>query len=277
MRDDLVDDVADFLARAPRRRARASWDEVDGLDQRAEDRALGLVVFVRSRSQAVAGALAAAAAAARRGSARLDGAWERRAAGAAPAAARACARAAGSAILRRRLPNIVSVPRRRATDCRTSVIRACSLRKTAESRPAFGRLDFGAPGQTLGRAAGTISAASRPARPRRSSGRCWPRCRRAAASNGMIASGSSSSALAKSAAVISGRFGTPTWLSTARRRSFGRAAAAVDQVLGVAQIGKVGRGDDHDLVGADQRPPRPAGPRCGTSSTIRAGGAQQRR
>ena len=44
-RDDLVDDVANFLARADRRRA---WqaDEVDGLDQRAEDGPLGLVVGI---------------------------------------------------------------------------------------------------------------------------------------------------------------------------------------------------------------------------------------
>ena len=33
-----------------------------------------------------------------------------------------------------------------------------------------------------------------------------------AGSNGMIATGWSSSALAKSAGLISGRFGTPTWL-----------------------------------------------------------------
>ena len=37
-----------------------------------------------------------------------------------------------------------------------------------------------------------------------------------------------------------------------------RGAQQVDQVLGVAQVGEIGRGDDQDVVGADQRAPAPS-------------------
>src|SRR4029079_14423081 len=48
-RDDLVDDVADFLARGLGIEA-GELGEVDRLDQRAEDYALDLVVFLGPRS-----------------------------------------------------------------------------------------------------------------------------------------------------------------------------------------------------------------------------------
>ena len=58
--------------------------------------------------------------------------------------------------------------------------------------------------------AGIFRRCGGPRKSRRSSARYWPQRRTACGSNGMIATGSSSSALAKSAALISGRFGTPT-------------------------------------------------------------------
>ena len=83
------------------------------------------------------------------------------------------------------------------------------------------------------------------------------RIERNAPPSGWIPSGS-----AKSAAVISGRFGTPAWLMI----SFGGSVVRpqllqhVDEVLRVAQIGKLGRGRDDDLVRLHQRVLRPAVP-----------------
>ena len=50
---------------------------------------------------------------------------------------------------------------------------------------------------------------------------------------------------------------------------------AIDQVLGVAQIGEIGRRHDQDVVGADQGAPRPAGPDVRhVEHDARHGGAQ---
>ena len=83
-----------------------------------------------------------------------------------------------------------------------------------------------------------------------------------AASKSMTTLGSRSSAWANSLTEISGRFGMLTLLSTSSgMRSLGRVAfEQVDQVLGIAQIGEVGRRRDHDLVGLEHDLLRPGGP-----------------
>ena len=107
-----------------------------------------------------------------------------------------------------RLPNTqLNSNYRPLTPTASSACRAAAL-----SRPAFGFLHLGAAGQQLRKLPERLGGAVRWTTPRRSSGRCWRRCRTVCGSNGMTATGWSSSALAKSAGLISGRFGTPTWL-----------------------------------------------------------------
>jgi hypothetical protein len=54
-----------------------------------------------------------------------------------------------------------------------------------------------------------------------------------------------------------------------------RGAQEIDQVLGVAQIGEVGRGDDEDVVGGDQHALRPSAPHMRhVDDGARDGGAQ---
>ena len=106
-----------------------------------------------------------------------------------------------------------------------------------------------------------VDLAARP-RPRRSSGRCWPPCRTAWRRTGSTATGAISTALAKSATVISGRFSRPTPFRTSLGLHVVRPGGAqhVEQVLGVAQVGEIGRGHDHHLVGADQGAAAPGRP-----------------
>ena len=177
--------------------------EVDRLDQRAEDRALGLVIALRvarvgrrrrerrRRLVGAAPALAGAGAvrAARRGRpreaarGRPRSRWRRgRGGAAAPASARPPRRRAA-----RPRGCVVTVSRcyacRTRTDLR-AVGHACrfsSLSSSGVSRPRCGLLRLGAAGEQLRELAERLGGAVAGRQLRRSSGRCWRRCRTAAA------------------------------------------------------------------------------------------------
>ena len=167
--------------------------QVDRLDQRAEDHALHLVVFVgarRSRRRP--------AARRRRGAVGGDGGrgWRARPGAPAPALARS-GLARGLAPVDR-FPNISTLcwtqaPRRagsvRRVDWLTrAAVRPCDAawRQRLE-QAALAALGLAAAGQRRWRSARRPRWSCRWPAPRRSSGRCWRPCRRAAASNGIDA------------------------------------------------------------------------------------------
>ena len=193
-RDDLVDDVADFLAR----RIGVELGElrqIDGVDQRAEDRGLDLVIVSERRVSVAIGAAAGAADdAGRRRRARTRAARRGRPtdSGARPArrpAARARRRGAARRRRRRR-------PARPAPVAASVVLRlpntmfpgpCCSpycfisLPSSGVSRPLLAFFTSDAAGQELRELPERLGGAVARTTLRRSSGRCWRRCRTAAA------------------------------------------------------------------------------------------------
>ena len=155
--------------------------QVDGLDQGAEDHASWCRSIPPTRGRpAVGAALAARGCDGGRAAATAGCGWPDAAAGMAPrrgaAGGQACRRGGCSGI-GRRLPNIVRFLAFRLA----SSLLARSLSNTGYEASALRRFDLGAPGERLRRAARNISAASSlGVASRRSSGRCWPPCRRAA-------------------------------------------------------------------------------------------------
>ena len=180
-------------SRADSASSRASCDEIDRLDQRAEDRALDLVIGVRpprlhDRWRAARGAERAG---------RRERSAARRSARRARMGLRGCALGAASAAAgarrRRRRGrrnhrcharlNRIAAPAEHANG-----LPRCALSLTAHEfaeerrqQAAPRALDLGAAGHELRELPERLRRRGGRRRPRRSSGRCWRRCRTAAA------------------------------------------------------------------------------------------------
>ena len=194
-RDDLVDDVADFLARGLGVEP-GELREIDRLDQRAEDGALDLVIASDRRVSTAVGALAVGARGAvgggddrraqavgrKRRAAGFDGSRRRRplaprpdGSGAGAGAADAGGPTTRASEVPLRLPNTTSYSRRISACCASSASRATA---TADRREAsWLRRGRSAPARSGGTSRRSYDWPTLP----RSSGRCWRPIRTAAA------------------------------------------------------------------------------------------------
>ena len=248
--------------------------QVDRLDQRGEDRALDLVIGFRA-ARIARGRHERLRPAAGRERRRCDRRAEpvgrqRRAADVAAAGARRHGGRAGSgAGGRRRSAGL----RRSRARCGTLSEHAClrglthclrlsfSMQRGQQARRAD-RLHLGAAGQRLRE----LSGRSPPSRwPDDTSAIIWPLL--AAVPNSCGSNGIDGDRLELERLGEVGRLDLrplrhADLVEAVLRAAVVRARRAqqVDQVLGVAQVGEIGRRDDQDVVGADQRALGPAGP-----------------
>ena len=203
-RDDLVDDVADFLARRFAVEL-GELGEVDRLDQRAEDRRLDLVIIVGPPR--LPWRAAAAAWRATIGGEATAGAATSREAAAAP-------EGSGALTGGLRRPRVAVL--RYAYQTRSYSTRAAYFLPAASRSGATGTTPSASWSRrglsAAARSAGTSRWCDDWRRFPRSSGRYWRPSRTSAARTESIAIGGLSIALANSLALISGRFGMPTWL-----------------------------------------------------------------
>ena len=254
--------------------------QIDGVDQRVEDRRLDLVVVLRARIGACARRRACDDGHRRRGSrlrrlrrgrlGRRRFGGRRRRLGTERPVPRRCGRAGarcaagagsrrGKSEVAERFPNIYQA--------RLRPVRKERKGSAPLSAPATGLRPVRSSRQGANRLRRSASAAGPPS----ASGRCWRRRRTSAGSNGITSDGGTPMVSAKSLTGISGRLETPTWLST----SFGRGIVGpvllqqIDDRLAVAQAGQIGRGHDHDIVGGQQASDAPRAPTHGADRARR--------